>query len=73
MENAPTIIMFWFVIAVIFVLMVVSMIAAIVIHKKRKNKELTKMQFVEKLCLTLGIIFSVPIILVLGYVLYIYI
>ena len=73
MENTPTIIIFWLFIVAIFILMVVSTIAAIIIHKKGKEQSAKKMQFIGKLCLTLSIICSVPTFLVIGYVLYIYI
>lgn len=73
MENAPTIILFWFFIIAIFILMVVSMIEAIVLLKKGKEQSTKKMQFVGKICLTLSIICSIPIFLVVGYILYIYI
>lgn len=73
MENAPTIILFWLFIIAIFILMVVSMIEAIVLLKKSKEQSAKKMQFVGKICLTLSIICSIPILLVVGYILYIYI
>lgn len=73
MENAPTIILFWLFIIAIFILMVVSMIEAIVLLKKSKEQSAKRMQFIGKICLTLGAICSIPIFLVLGYILYIYI
>ena len=73
MENAPTIILFWFFIIAIFILMVVAMIEAIALLKKSKEQSAKKMQFVGKICLTLSIICSIPIFLVVGYILYIYI
>ncbi|MBQ2961111.1 MAG: hypothetical protein IJE09_07815 [Oscillospiraceae bacterium] len=71
MENTPTIILFWLFIAAFFVLALVLTITGIVIHKKDRNKVPTKVQILGKLCLALSAIFYVPIILVIGYVLYI--
>ncbi len=73
MENAPTIILFWFFILAILMLMVVSMIAAIILFNKGKEQKAKTMQFIGKICLTLSIICSIPIFLVVGYILYIYI
>ena len=73
MENAPAIILFWCLVITIFILMIVLMIAAIILMKKDKEQSAKKMQFLGKMCLVLSIICSVPIILVIGYILYIYI
>ena len=67
MENTPTIILFWLFIIIIFILMLVSMMAAIILLKKGK------MPFVGKICLTLSTICSIPILFVVGYILYVYI
>jgi len=72
-ENTPTIIVFWLFMVVIVILMVVSTIAAIIIHKKGKERSTKMVQFIGKICLILSIICSIPIFLVVGYVLYIYI
>jgi len=69
MDNAPTIILFWLFIIAIFLLMVASMIMAVVLIKKGKEK----MLLIGKACLALSTICSIPIILVVGYILYIYI
>jgi len=68
MDHAPTIILFWSFIIAIFILMVASMITAVVLIKKGNEK----MHFMGKTCLALSAICSVPIILVIGYILYIY-
>ena len=73
MENTPTIIVFWLFMVAIVILMVVSTIAAIIIHKKGKERSTKMAQFIGKICLILSIICSIPIFLVVGYVLYIYI
>jgi len=72
LKNTPTIIIFWFLMAAIFVFMIVSAIAAIAIHKKGNKQNPKKTQFIEKLCLIVSIICSIPIFLVVGYVLYIH-
>ena len=71
-ENAPIIIIFWLFIITIFMLMVASTVAAVLIHKKYKEQNSPKMQFLGKLCLTLSIICAVPIVFIAGYVLYLY-
>jgi len=73
MANAPTIILFWFSGAVIFILMIALMIAAIILLKKGKEHSAKIIQISGKLCLVLSVICSIPIILVVGYILYIYI
>ena len=73
MENAPTIILFWIFIIVTIILMVASMMTAIILLKKGKEQSAKKMQFIGKICLFLSIICSIPIFLVVGYILYLYI
>jgi len=73
MENAPNIILFWFFIIAILVLMIALMIMAFFLIKKGKGKTTNKAYLLGKICLILGIIFAVPIILVVGYILYLYI
>ena len=73
LENTPTIILFWIFIAAIFILMVVSMISIIIIYKKSKEKGSRQLHLIGKLCLVLSIICSIPICLVVGYILYLYI
>jgi len=73
MENAPIIILFGYFGIVIFILMIALMIAAIILLKKGNGQSAKMMRFLGKMCLTLSIICSVPIILVVGYILYIYI
>ena len=72
MENSPTIILFWVFIVAIFVLMVVSMIAAIILLKNGNEHGAKKMRLAGKMCLTLSIICSIPIFFIVGYILYIY-
>jgi len=73
MENAPTIILFWFSGIIIFILMIALLITAILLMKKGKGQSSKKMQILGKICFLLSIICSIPIILVIGYILYIYI
>jgi len=73
MENAPTIIMFWFWITVLLVLMIVLFITAIILIKKGKEQSDKKTCLFGKMCLTLALICSFPIIIVAGYVLYIFV
>lgn len=72
-ENAPNIILFWCFFIAIFILMIASMIAATVFVKKRKGQGSEKLRFAGKLCFALSAICAVPIILVIGYALYLYI
>ena len=73
MENTPTIILFWFFIIAIFMLMLISMTVAIMRLKKGKAQSAGKTRLVGKICLILSVICSIPICLVVGYVVYIYI
>ena len=73
MENAPNIILFWYFIIAIFMLMIALMITAIILIKRGKRQSTNKMQLLGKMCLILGIICTIPIILVVGYSLYLYI
>jgi len=73
MENAPSIILFWFFSIVFMLLLIVLLIIAIVLIKRGKEQGDKRKQLLGKICLILSIICSTPIILVLGYVLYIFI
>ena len=72
MENAPNIILFWYFIIVIVVLMIALIITAVILLKKSKRQSTNKMQLLGKICLILGIICTMPIVLVVGYSLYLY-
>jgi len=73
MENAPSIILFWCFIIAIFIMMITLVILAFILIKKGKGHSNEKMLFLGKICFTLSVICSLPIILVIGYILYIYI
>lgn len=72
MENAPFIIIFWCFVIAVFILMVVSMVVTVILVKKGSQQCGKVKQFWVKMCLTVSIACSVPIMLVVGYVLYIY-
>lgn len=73
MENAPNIILFWYLIMAILVIVIALMITAIILIKKSREQNTNKMQLLGKICLALGMIVAIPIILVAGYILYLYI
>ena len=73
MENAPTIILFWYLGIAIFILMIALLIATIILIKKGKTQNAKTILFLGKICLTLSIVCSIPILFVIGYILYIYI
>lgn len=68
MENAPSIIIFWYLLITIFVFMFVSLIAAIKLIKS--GKENKRRLFLGKVCVIFSIMCASPIILVVGYVVY---
>ena len=73
MENAPTILLFWQFVITIFILMIALIITAINLIRKSREQNTNKMQLLGKICLGLGVICAIPIFLVLGYILYLYI
>ena len=73
MENTPDIILFWCCITAIFVLMITVIFTAIILIKKGKKQNADKMQLLGKISLCLGIICAIPIILVVGYIIYLHI
>lgn len=73
MENAPAIILFWYFGLAIIILMITLMIVTIILIKKGKGQSDKKLLFLGEMCFTLSVICSIPIILVIGYTLYIYI
>ena len=73
MENTPNIILFWYLIIALFVFMIALMITSINLIKKNREQNTSKMQLLGKICLVLGIICAIPIFLVIGYILYLYI
>lgn len=73
MENAPTIILFWCFVIAILIITIALMLAGFLLIKNNKKNSVKKTHRLGKICLILSTICSVPIILVVGYVLYIYI
>ena len=73
MENTPTIILFWMFAVAIVMLAVVSMIVAIVLLTKSKEQGAKQRKFMGKVFFALSILCSIPVFLVAGYILYIYI
>ena len=70
MENAPAILLFWAFAAAVFTLMIVSGIASIAFTKKGRKQDSKRMQVLGKVCLSLSMICSAPILIVIGYTLY---
>ena len=68
MENAPSIILFWFFIMADFVLMIAATIGTCILLKKGKGKA----RVWGIICLILSILCVIPFALVVGYVLYLY-
>lgn len=72
MENAPSIILFWYLFIGGFLLTIGLMIVSIITIKTRKEKKDKRIQLLGKVCLILSIICSMPVTLVMGYVLYLF-
>lgn len=70
MENTPIIILIWYFIIIFFVLMIALMIVAIILIKKSREQNADKLQLLGKICLGLDLVCAIPIILVVGYILY---
>jgi len=72
MENAPSIVLFWYLFIGVFLLTIALMIVSIITINTRKAKKDKRIQLLGKVCLILSIMCSIPIILVVVYVLYLY-
>lgn len=72
MENTPTIILFWIFAVAIVMLAIVSMIVAIVLLTKSKEQGTKQMKLIGKVLFALSILCFIPVFLVAGYTLYIY-
>lgn len=72
MENAPSIVLFWYLFIGVFLVTIALMIVSIITINTRKAKKDKRIQLLGKVCLILSIMCSIPIILVVGYVLYLY-
>lgn len=69
MENAPSIVLFWYLFIGVFLLTIALMIVSIITINTRKTKRDKRIQQLGKICLILSIMCSIPIILMVGYVL----
>ncbi|MBQ6835279.1 MAG: hypothetical protein IJO55_12815 [Lachnospiraceae bacterium] len=72
MENAPSIILFWYLGIAFFVVTIALVTVAILLLKRGKTQNKSKMRVLGKICLALGIICLIPVIVVAGYVMYLY-
>lgn len=69
MENAPSIMLFWWLVIAIFILMLVSLLAAVILMRKHCRQGVGKLSWV-RICLAVGMACSIPIMLIVGYVMY---
>jgi len=72
MDNAPTIILFWFSFALIFLLMITLLFIFIVLNKRKNTLNAKKFSVVRKICLFISILCSLPLLAIAGYILYLY-
>ena len=70
MENAPAIILFWYAAIALIILTLAFMTAAILLLKRSRG---ANARLWGRVCLVLSVICGLPILLVVGYILYIYI
>ena len=73
MKNAPAIVLFWFGGIALLILTVFLMIAAIELIKRGRETGKKRMLLWGKIGLTLSLVFTVPILFVIGYILYLHI
>ena len=73
MEKTPDIILFYYFIIAIFVFMIALMIAGIYIINRRKKQNDSKLLRLGKLFIGLCSISVIPLLLIGGYILYLYI
>ena len=69
MENAPSIIFFWWLMIAISILMLVSLLAAVILIRKRCRQGVGKLSWI-KICLAVGMACFIPVMLIVGYVMY---
>ena len=72
MEHAPVIVLFWYCSIGDLILMTVSMVTALILLRKPKEEQTKKKRFLGKLALAFSILCAIPILLVAGYILYLY-
>lgn len=71
MENAPAIILFAYFGAAILVLTIAMAIAAVILLRKGKGQNAATMLTLGRICSALSILCAVPVVLTVGYILYI--
>ena len=72
MEQAPAIVLFWYFAIGDLILMTASMVTALILLRKPKEEQTKTQQLLGRLSLILSILCAIPILLVAGYVLYLY-
>lgn len=72
MENTPYIVLFWYFFIVIFVIMIALIFLSIILINKSKKQSAPKIKLLGRICLGIGIMCIIPIFLVVGYVMYLY-
>ena len=72
MKYGPDIVLFWQFCILDLVLMTASMVTALILLKKPKNEQTKKQRLLGKLSLILSLLCSIPILLVAGYILHLY-
>ena len=72
MENASYIVLFWDFFIVIFAIMITLILISIILINKSKKQSVPKIKLLGRICLVLGIMCAIPIFLVVGYVMYLY-
>ena len=70
MENAPRIILVWWLIMADLALMITAGIGFLVLRKKGKRTTTNAVRIGRGVCLALSILCAVPVALVVGYILY---
>lgn len=73
MENAPNIILFGYFAIVILVIIIALMIIGVLLIKRSEKQRSKRLRFWGRICVSLSIICSIPIVLSIGYILYLYI
>ena len=72
MEYAPDIVLIWYCGILDLILMTASMVTALILLRKPKEDQTKTQQLLGKFSLILSILCAIPILLVTGYVLYLY-
>lgn len=73
MENAPNIILYGYFSTLILVITITLVIIGSILIKNGKSLSSDRIRFWGRVCITLSVICSMPIVLSVGYILYLYI